>query len=110
MADGPAFTDVDHLRPEHITTDENGTLWIHKPREKTAVVSRMLLPHSIRILQKYERDPELRLKGKLLPFRSNQKMNAYLKEIADICLINKNANKNSARHMFATLQSNTGCH
>lgn len=34
---GLALTDVDHLRPEHITADENGTLWIHKPREKTAV-------------------------------------------------------------------------
>ena len=101
---GLAFTDVDHLRPEHITTDENGTLWIHKPREKTAVVSRIpLLPHSIRILQKYERDPELRLKGKLLPVPSNQKMNAYLKEIADICLINKNLTIHMARHTFATL-------
>ncbi len=49
---GQAFTDVDHLRPEHITTDENSTLWIHKPWEKTAVVSRIpLLPHPIRILQ-----------------------------------------------------------
>ena len=101
---GLAFTDVDHLRPEHITADENGTLWIHKPREKTAVVSRIpLLPHPIRILQKYERDPELRLKGKLLPVPSNQKMNAYLKEIADICLINKNLTVHLARHTFATL-------
>ena len=101
---GLAFTDVDHLRPEHITTDENGTLWIHKPREKTAVVSRIpLLPHPIRILQKYEQDPDLRLKGKLLPVPSNQKMNAYLKEIADICLINKNLTVHLARHTFATL-------
>ncbi|WP_346702674.1 site-specific integrase [uncultured Alistipes sp.] len=101
---GLAFTDVDHLRSEHITTDENGTLWIHKPREKTAVVSRIpLLPHPIRILQKYGRDPELRLKGKLLPVPSNQKMNAYLKEIADICLINKNLTVHLARHTFATL-------
>lgn len=28
---GLVFTDVDHLRPEHITTDKNGALWIHKP-------------------------------------------------------------------------------
>ena len=106
---GLAFTDVDHLRPEHITTDENGTLWIHKPREKTAVVSRIpLLPHPIRILQKYERDPELRLKGKLLPVPSNQKMNAYLKEIADICLINKNLTVQKSRHTFATVLKRSG--
>lgn len=42
---GLAFTDADHLRKEHITTDEEGTVWIHKPREKTAVMSRVpLLP------------------------------------------------------------------
>lgn len=104
---GLAFTDVDHLRSEHITTDENGTLWIHKPREKTAVVSRIpLLPHPIRILQKYERDPELRLKGKLLPVPSNQKMNAYLKEIADICLINKKLTVHLARHFQSSSSLN----
>ena len=46
---GLAFTDVDNLRAEHITTDEQGALWIHKPREKTTVMSRVpLLPHPIR--------------------------------------------------------------
>lgn len=30
-------------------------------------------------------------------------MNAYLKEIADICLINKNLTVHLARHTFATL-------
>ena len=96
-ADG---TGLHECRP-HAARTHNSSLWIHKPREKTAVVSRIpLLPHLIRILQKYERDPELRLKGKLLPAPSNQKMNAYLKEIADICLINKNLTVHPARHWF----------
>ena len=38
---GLAFTDADHLRREHLSTDEQGTQWIHKPREKTAVMSRI---------------------------------------------------------------------
>ena len=38
---GLAFTDVDHLRWEHFTTNEEGQLWIHKPREKTSVMSRV---------------------------------------------------------------------
>lgn len=68
---GLAFTDVDHLRPEHITTDENGTLWIHKPREKTAVVSRIpLLPHSIRILQNTSGIPTYDSKESCCPFRA----------------------------------------
>ena len=80
---GLAFTDVDHLKAEHIRTDENGVQWIHKPREKTSVMSRIpLLPHPIALLRKYERDETCRARGKLLPVPSNAKMNAYLKEIA----------------------------
>ncbi len=36
------------------------------------------------------------------PLPSNQKMNAYLKEIADRCGINKNLSTHIARHTFAT--------
>ena len=101
---GLAFTDADHLRREHLSTDEQGTQWIHKPREKTAVMSRIpLLPYSVKLLAKYERDPELQGTGKLLPVPSNQKMNAYLKEIAVICNIDKNLTTHCARHTFATL-------
>ncbi len=101
---GLAFTDADNLRREHITTDEYGTTWIHKPREKTAVMSRVpLLPLPIELLNKYAHDTELQVKGKLLPVPSNQKMNAYLKEIADLCDIPKNLTTHCARHTFATL-------
>ncbi len=100
---GLAFTDVDHLRKEHITTDEDGTQWIHKPREKTSVLSRIpLLPHPIALLRKYERDETCRARGKLLPVPSNAKMNAYLKEIATLCNIPKNLTTHCARHTFAT--------
>ena len=78
---GLAFTDADHLRPEHISADDSGQLWIHKPREKTAVMSRIpLLPHPVKLLRKYEHDPNCRQRGKMLPVPSNSKMNAYLKE------------------------------
>lgn len=100
---GLAFTDADNLRKVHLTADEHGTRWIHKPREKTTVMSRVpLLPYPIKVLDKYEHDPELQLKGKLLPVPSNQKMNAYLKEIADICNIPKHLTTHTARHTFAT--------
>ena len=89
---------------QHITTDDNGTLWIHKPREKTAVMSCIpLLSYPLKVLDKYKNDPELQAKGKLLPVPSNQKMNAYLKEIADICNIRKHLTTHLARHTFATL-------
>ena len=101
---GMAFTDADHLRPEHITKDETGQIWIHKPREKTTVLSRIpLLPYPLSLLKKYGTDKELLAKGKLLPVPSNQRMNAYLKEIAVICNIDKTLTTHCARHTFACL-------
>jgi site-specific recombinase XerD len=101
---GLAFTDVDHLRREHISQDENGVMWIRKPREKTAVLSRIpILPQPLVLLKKYENDVELARTGKLLPVPSNQKMNSYLKELADICDINKTLTTHVARHSFACL-------
>jgi site-specific recombinase XerD len=99
-----AFTDADHLRKEHISKDDDGRLWVHKPREKTGVMSAIpLLPHAIEILRKYENDEICREKGKLLPVPSNQKMNSYLKEIATICNIDKTLTTHVARHSFACL-------
>ena len=101
---GLAFTDADHLRKEHITMDDTGTVWIHKPREKTAVMSRVpLLPQAIELLRTYEHDSNCLQRGKVLPVPSNSKMNAYLKELAGICNIPKNLTTHCARHTFATL-------
>lgn len=38
----------------------------------------------------------------MLPVNSNQRFNAYLKEIADICGITKKLTTHIARHTFAT--------
>ena len=53
-------------------------------------------------VKKYEKHEECLVKGRLLPLKSNQKMNAYLKEIADLCEIEKNITMHIARHTFAT--------
>ena len=101
---GLAFTDADHLRPEHISADDSGQLWIHKPREKTSVMSRIpLLPASLEILRRYERDEACLARGRVLPTPSNQKMNAYMKEIAAVCGIDKVLTTHCARHTFACM-------
>ena len=41
---GLAFADADHLRREHLSQDDEGRWWIHKPREKTSVMSRTAAP------------------------------------------------------------------
>ena len=53
-------------------------------------------------MDKYENHPVCKNKGNLLPILSNQKMNAYLKEIATVCGINKELTFHIARHTFAT--------
>ena len=100
---GLAFSDIKQLAPEHIVTDMQGHRWIRKPRQKTGNMCNIpLLEIPERILQRYRTDPECRRHNVLLPVSSNQKMNAYLKELADICGIRKNLSTHLARHFFAT--------
>lgn len=100
---GLAFIDVQQLVPEHIVRDNNGNLWIRKPRQKTKNMCNIpLLEISLEILRKYADHPSCRKKGVLLPVPCNQKMNSYLKEIADICMIRKNLTTHCARHSYAT--------
>ena len=54
------------------------------------------------IIDKYEDYPECCNQNKLLPILSNQKMNAYLKEITGVCEIEKELTFHIARHTFAT--------
>ncbi len=54
------------------------------------------------IIDKYEKHPQAINQDRLLPILSNQKMNAYLKEIAGVCGINKELTFHIARHTFAT--------
>ena len=54
------------------------------------------------ILEKYK---GVSPNGKLLPILSNQKMNAYLKEIGDLCEVDKELTFHLARHTFATIVS-----
>jgi len=100
---GLAFTDVKSLNQEHIVKGIDGNQWIKSKRQKTKVEFEIpLFDIPTAILEKYKNDPICMIQQKLLPVPSNQKMNAYLKEIADLCGINKNLSTHSARHTFAT--------
>ena len=99
-----AFIDVKQLGREHIIKDNEGNRWINKDRQKTGVMCNVpLLPIAEQILKKYESHPECVKKGVLLPVLSNQKMNSYLKEIADLCGIEKQLSTHVARHTAATV-------
>ncbi|MEX0287726.1 MAG: site-specific integrase [Flavobacteriaceae bacterium] len=100
---GLAYSDVQQLKQEHIIIGVNGDRWIKMPRKKTKAISSIpLLPPAEEIIEKYSEHPYV-LDGKgLLPVLTNQKSNAYLKEIADVCGINKHLTTHLARHTFAT--------
>ncbi len=100
---GLAYSDVKKLTKDNIVFGIDGEKWINVNRTKTDTRSNIpILPTAMQIIKKYENHPEAVTKGVLLPVLSNQKSNAYLKEIADLCGINKNLTTHLARHTFAT--------
>ena len=100
---GLAYADVQKLKRSEIGIGIDGEKWIFTERQKTDVSSRIpLLPPDLEILDRFEEHPQCKSKDLVLPVLSNQKMNSYLKEIADACSINKNLTYHIARHTFAT--------
>lgn len=100
---GLAYVDVKQLSNDNIVVGIDGEKWINKKRQKTDTNSKIpLLPMALQIINKYSSHPSCKNENKLLPVLSNQKMNAYLKEIADVCGINKELTFHIARHTFAT--------
>jgi site-specific recombinase XerD len=97
---GLAFTDLKNLTKDDMLIDEDGKEWIVKPRQKTKIISHIpLLPIAKELWEKYDYK---------LPVLTNQKYNSYLKELADVCGINKNLHSHLARHTFATILLNSG--
>jgi site-specific recombinase XerD len=100
---GLAYIDVKNLTKSHISLGIDGEKWIFTHRQKTESASKIpILPVTQMIIDKYEHHPQNNNLEKLLPILSNQKMNAYLKEIAAICEIEKELTFHIARHTFAT--------
>ncbi|MBB6237797.1 site-specific recombinase XerD [Pedobacter sp. AK013] len=100
---GLSYIDVKQLRTSDIATGVDGKLWVLTSREKTDINSNIpLLPDALNIINKYSDYPPSAAKGLALPVLSNQKMNSYLKEIADLCEITKELTFHKARHTFAT--------
>lgn len=101
---GLAFIDVSELKEEHIIADNEGNLWIRKERHKTGIMCNVpLLDVPLEIIEKYKDHPLCQKRGILLPVLSNQKCNAYLKEIADCCGIKKNLSTHTGRHTFCSV-------
>lgn len=106
---GLAYSDATKLSPNNIVTGIRGQKQISIKRTKTNVTANIpLLSKAAEIIEKYRTNEYCVYHNRLLPLKSNQKQNAYLKEIADLCGINKNLTTHTARHTFATLMLTKG--
>ncbi|UII20785.1 site-specific integrase [Fulvivirga ligni] len=100
---GLAYIDVINLTTDNLIRGIDGGLWITTSRQKTNnVVQVPLLQQAMNIIETYKEHPKVLQTGSLLPRMSNQKLNSYLKEIADLCGVEKNLTFHLARHTFAT--------
>ncbi|MGO2101433.1 MAG: site-specific integrase [Psychroflexus halocasei] len=100
---GLAYSDVKKLSEADINKGIDGSKWIRIKRTKTKSLSSIpLLPVAEEILDRYKDHPEVKKGDFILPVLSNQKSNAFLKEIAMMCGITKPLTTHLARHTFAT--------
>ncbi|HSD08872.1 site-specific integrase [Flavobacterium sp.] len=94
---GLAYAEMSNLKKEHIIIGFDAMEWIQMKREKTdKMISVPILPKAQSILEKYSDDVGL------LPKFSNQKINSYLKEIAEIIGVDKKITHHMARKTFAS--------
>lgn len=100
---GISYSDIVTLTRKNIALGIDGKPWIMSQRVKTGTPFKIpLLPKAATLIEKYRYHPRIVHIDGLLPKLSNQKLNSYLKEIADLCDIKKNLTFHMARHTFAT--------
>ena len=100
---GISYIDIAKLTPHNLLKGMDGDTWIVTKRQKTNnSVKVPLLERAEDLVNKYKDDFRANQSGTLFPVISNQKLNSYLKEIADVCGIKKNLTFHMARHTFAT--------
>ncbi|MBL7690607.1 MAG: site-specific integrase [Flavipsychrobacter sp.] len=99
---GLAYADVKKLKYSEIVKGNDGGMWIQTVRAKTNIrVPVPLLPPALALIDKYKTGSYTGA-DRVFPVPSNQKVNAYLKEIADICGVKKRLFFHIARHSFST--------
>jgi len=100
---GISYADIIKLTADNISIGIDGSKWIISKRQKTKTPIKIpLLENAENIIKKYHDHPITLVSQSLLPVLTNEKLNLYLKEIADAVGIRKNLTFHMARHTFAT--------
>jgi len=99
---GLRFQDAQNLTKANLIKVKSKLSLRYQQQKTGGGVDIPLLPIASKIIQKYENSSEREVLGLLLPKISNQKLNAYLKVIADLAGISQTLKHHMARHTFAT--------
>ncbi len=100
---GISYADIITLNHLNILIGIDGNNWIVSKRQKTRMPIKVpLLDKAQELINKYQDHPMSVITETLFPVITNEKLNLYLKEIADACGIKKNLTFHMARHTFAT--------
>mgnify|MGYP004702463013 FL=1 len=100
---GISYIDLMQLNRNCIHKGIDGNNWIITKRQKTKTSVKVpLLPKAQELIDQYENHPMTYITETLFPVITNEKLNVYLKEVAEICGIQKNLTFHMARHTFAT--------
>jgi len=105
---GLSYIDIINLKSNNIRKGINGMNWLIIKREKTSTPAKIpILDQAQALINKYRNHPKSVEEGTLFPNISNQKLNSYLKEIANLCEIEKNLTFHIARHRNYSFQLKT---
>lgn len=89
---GLSYIDLKNFNPDNLQ-EQNGVMIYHDKRQKTKQdFYSVILPDALEVFRKYDFK---------IPIPSNQKLNAYLKEIQDICGITTTLTCHKFRHFYA---------
>lgn len=100
---GICYADLIKLTQDNIHLGIDGGKWIMTTRQKTKTSVKVpLLDKAQELIDKYTNHPITQVTATLLPVITNEKLNLYLKEVADACGIRKNLTFHMSRHTFAT--------
>ncbi len=103
---GLHYMDAMGLTYNNIVKGVDGKEWIRYLRQKTDKFIHIPLLHKARhLIEKFreEHDEVVQLSSCIVPRISNQKINSYLKEVADVCNINKPLTHKVARKTFGSI-------
>jgi len=94
-----AYKEMASIKKDDIVKEFDDNLWLKIKRSKTNKLYKVpLLPKALEILEKYNEEDSVFVFTNI----SNQRFNAYLKEIADVVGIEKNLTHHIARKTFAS--------